>query len=444
MSTRIKSIAFFCFFLAFATAQGQLERVFVETYYVSDETDATDTFGGGIAPGTTTYRIYVDLLPGTRLLSLFGDTDHPFQIQSTQPFFNHASDGQTFSYNFIRARYEEGTVALDTWLTLGQTGRQGPLSFYGIPKNQDTDGSFIGGTNNDGGSELVTGGLLNNNPSSIGLPLYTADGMDTLATAPTNWFSNGVLDFITGDDTTLFGSLQSQSTFLSNNFTLSNSGVMGVDPDSNQVLIAQLTTLGELEFLLNIEVEYTVNGELVTRRYVGTDIISSSNEEYNPFLSYPFACGCTDANYLEFEASAVCLEPGSCITPVVVGCMDNLACNYDPLANVNLSSSCCYPGWCNDRNIEEVCPQLKGNSFDFSVFPNPASDQLNLNVISGFETFIQYSIFNTYGNLQLENEVENAPLNFSSTIDISDLVAGIYQIKVTTSQGQQSKLFVKL
>jgi len=422
----------------------QLDKVFVETYYISDDNDATDTFGGGIAPSTTTYRIYLDLFPGTRLKAIYGDTEHPFNIQSTLPFFNHATDGQTFGYNFIRARYEEGTVALDTWLTLGQTARQGPITFYGIPKNQDTDGSFIGGVNNDGGSEAVTSGLLINNSSDLGIPLTDADGMDTLALSPTGWFNNGVLDFVTGNDTTIFGSLESQTSFFSTNFILSNSGVKGVDPDSNQVIIAQLTTAGELSFLLNIEVEFEQNGETISRRYTGTNIINSSTEEFNPYLSYPYTCGCNNVNYLEYDPAVICLEEGSCITPVILGCTDSLACNFNPAANVAQNSLCCYPGWCNDRNIEEVCPQLKGDSFDISIYPNPADNTLNLNVISGVETDLQYTIYNSYGQFQLEDQISTVPLNYSTTIDLQELVSGIYQITVYTSLGQQSKTFVKL
>ena len=70
-------------------------------------------------------------------------------------FFNNILDGQTFGKDFIKGRYLENTVALDTWLTLGQTARQGTKYFYGILKDQDTDGSFVGGVNNDGGSALV-------------------------------------------------------------------------------------------------------------------------------------------------------------------------------------------------------------------------------------------------------------------------------------------------
>ena len=69
------------------TGFSQLEKVIVEKYYVSDLNDATDTLGGGLPVGSTTYRVYVDLAPGSVLKKIYGDANHPFSIQSTAPFF---------------------------------------------------------------------------------------------------------------------------------------------------------------------------------------------------------------------------------------------------------------------------------------------------------------------------------------------------------------------
>ena len=44
------------------------------------------------------------------------------------------------------------------------------------------------------------------------------------------------------------------------------------------------------------------------------------------------SCGCTDANYFEFDASAT-VDDGSCSTLIVEGCMDPLFAEFDPLAN---------------------------------------------------------------------------------------------------------------
>ena len=52
---------------------------------------------------------------------------------------------------------------------------------------------------------------------------------------------------------------------------------------------------------------------------------------YNP--------GCTSPTYVEYDANYD-FDDGSCSTLVVLGCMDSLAFNYNPLANTELNGSC--------------------------------------------------------------------------------------------------------
>jgi len=371
--------------------------------------------------------------------------NHPFSISSTEVFFNNILDGRTFAKDFIKGRYLENTVALDTWLTLGQTAKQGTKYYYGILKDQDTDGSFVGGANNDGGSALVPGGLLINEDPSCGIPLTTADGMDTLNIAPNNWQNNGILDCFSGEDNTMFGSLVPQTFFQSSSFALSCSGVQGTVADSNQVIIAQLTTLGEISFNLNIAVEQFENGAPRLVNYVSSDTLLGENERFNAYLSYPYTCGCNNPNYLEYSPAFACLQEGSCITPVVLGCTDSLACNYDPQANLDVPALCCYPGACAGRNIEEVCPALMGNDFDVNVYPNPTSDNMTLNIISGTtNSNWSYEVYNTYGSVKLSGLFTTTDLNVVLPLELSNLDPGMYQLKVSNGELSKHKLFIKL
>jgi hypothetical protein len=442
MKTLLTTLFFSLFAAYYATAQ--LEKVIIEKYYVSDANDATDVDGGGVPVGSTTYRIYLDLKPGTVLKRIYGDANHPFSISSSEVFFNNILDGQTFGKDFIKGRYLENTVALDTWLTLGQTAKQGTKYFYGILKDQDTDGSFVGGVNNDGGSALISTGLMINEDPTCGIPLTVADGMDTLNSAPNNWFNSGVLDFLSGSDSTIFGSLVPQNSFESEIFELSCSGVQGTVADSNQVIIAQLTTLGELAFSINITVEELVNGVPTVVNYVSQDTLLGANEKYNPFLSYPYSCGCNNPNYLEYNSSFVCLEEGSCVTPIVFGCMDSLACNYDPAVNISVEALCCYPGSCAGRNIEEVCPSLMGNDFDINVYPNPTENNLTLSIISGLEGIWNYEIYSSYGSNMKSGSISTPDLNIVVPLETSELVPGIYQIKVSNGVMSKHQLFIKI
>jgi len=105
----MKKLILICLaFCAIGSVQAQLEKVIVEKYYITDANDATDITGGSIQPGTTTYRIYIDLLPNTRLKSIYGSIGHPVVFESTAPFYNHASDGKTYAKEFLKNRYSEG------------------------------------------------------------------------------------------------------------------------------------------------------------------------------------------------------------------------------------------------------------------------------------------------------------------------------------------------
>ena len=116
-------------------AIAQVEKVIVETYYIADANDATDTTGGGIEAETKTYRIYIDLKEGSRLRKIYGDQYHPIIIRSTENFFNNKADGKSFAKDFNKNRFKENTVALDTWLTIGQITNSSSKIYYGILKS---------------------------------------------------------------------------------------------------------------------------------------------------------------------------------------------------------------------------------------------------------------------------------------------------------------------
>src|SRR5687768_2082537 len=252
------SVIVFCFNeIAFA----QVERVNVETYYISDQFDATDTIGGHLEEGSTTYRIFIDLLPGSRLISIYGDESHPLIFSSTEHFFNHREEGISFGNDLNKNRYQAGTVPLDTYITIGQCSKafsQG--AYFAIVKSSDPDGSLVGGINNDGGSQSIDGGLLINDSPAAGIPVIVADGLTTRDRVPDSWIDIGFKDILTDEDTTIFGYNNQKHSFYSSNALLQNSGVYGVDSIQNVIMIAQLTTKGEIAFELNIEVEILKDG----------------------------------------------------------------------------------------------------------------------------------------------------------------------------------------
>jgi hypothetical protein len=330
--------------------QAQIESLIVETYYVSDSFDATDTLGGGLEEGSVTYRIYLDLTEGCSLMKIYGDEDHMIRIGSTEKFFNNAIRGKSFGYEISQTNLKLNTVALDTWITMGLSTNK----HFGIPKSEDPDTSIVGGKYNDGGSEHIAGGLLVNSDPVAGTPLTVTDGLVLSTVSISGIVNYGIKNVLTGNDSTIFGDPANKGRLVSNNMGLIyNNGITGPTPD-NKILLAQLTTRGEISFKLNVEV--AVPDEFGTKiiKYVAEDTLLDDETVFSKWLSYPPDCGCTDPNYLEYRSDVTC-DDGSCQTPVIFGCTDPLACNFDPDANKNLPELCCYDSQCAlDLNI--VCP----------------------------------------------------------------------------------------
>ena len=431
-------------FLGISFLNAQVENIIVEKYYVSDQYDSTDVTGGKLDSGSVTYRIYVDLPKDQKLTKIYGDDSHPFTIKSSSKVFNNAVDGQTFGRFFNKSRFGDNTVALDSWLTLGQTTKtQGGVAYFGILKDQDVDGSFIGGANNDGGSATISNGLLNNNNPLAGVPLTQADGMNTLVNLPTGWFEYGVVDFVTGIDTTIFGSTKVGNEFSSKQFELKNSGTVGVNPDLNQILIGQITTKGDLSFEINLEVEQMIDNVLTKVKYVAKDSALVVGEQYSPFLKYPLSCGCKDPNYMEYSSKYACSLEGACKTPIVYGCTDTMACNFDPSANFMIKNLCCYPGSCSGRDISIVCPTVLESSSEFTIHPNPTENNVFLNVVSGEVKSITYSIYNSFGIVVLSKDLGLHNRIINEEIDLSTLNNGIYHVRVAVGDSYESKTFIK-
>lgn len=440
ISFLITSVLFFSISL-----QAQIEKVIVETYYISDGKDATDTTEGrSLEAGSKTYRIYVDLKAGSKIKKIYGDENHPIKILSTANFFNNIDRPTAyFGYLINKAWFANNpTLALDSWLTLGLATK----THNGILKSEDTDSSIIGGTNNYGGSAGVPGGLLTNNDSAAGIPLTMADGLALNDSVLSQWIDNGFKD-IYAADTTVFGSVNTGSQFISTEaFLQQNSGVTGAVPDSNKVLVAQLTTKGEISFELNIEVEEPDGIFTKIVKYVANNDTLLADEKLSPYLKYPPSCGCKDPNYLEYSSSFACNNIDSCKTPIVFGCMDSLACNYDPNSNFNIQALCCYPGYCNDRDISIVCPPISNERLresKFDLYPNPAQDQITLQVAAGDNKEVKYVIYNSLGKLMLEKNIGIMSDIIIKSLDISDLDIDLYLLRVFVGDISYNNIFIK-
>jgi hypothetical protein len=424
-------VLIFTLFIIFSlNAQDAIKNVIVETYYISDANDATDTTGGILEKGSITYRVYIQMKPGYMLKAVYGESGHPLKIKSTEVFYNNSDRGKSFGKDIDPRFINNNTVALDTWLTLGQTTKTGNITspkmtnvtFFGVLKSEDTDGSILKNKN----------GLLVNKDPLAGIPLTSADGMDTLMNAPIAWFDYGFKNLLSGVDSTIFGSAKADSVFISENAFLKNSGVMGVIPETNEVLVAQLTTKGKISFELNVKIADKDNVEW---NYVASGA-DSTGVSVSPYLKYPQpapTCGCTDSTYLEFNNKYLCGNIDSCKRKIVFGCMDPNACNYGPNVNFNLPSLCCYPGSCADRDIALVCPDLGKKGPVVNIYPNPANDKLEISISDLNSEKLLLSIYDLYGNVFFENYLNNTAGIHS--INLSSFTKGLYLVRIQNNNG---------
>lgn len=76
------------------------------------------------------------------------------------------------------------------------------------------------------------------------------------------------------------------------------------------------------------------------------------------------------------------------------------------------------------------------NEIDFSIFPNPTSDMLNIQLADNGQSVIQANIYELSGRLIRKN------IN-PTQINITDLAAGIYLLEVRTHNGVETVRFVK-
>jgi hypothetical protein len=214
------------------------EGIIVETYYVADSVDASDLDGSSadeLNEGAVTYRVFVDIKPGYKLLTVGGFVNHPLTISTSTIMFNNDDRGEAWGTNINDIHLDKNTVAIDSWLSMGAASD----AHWGIPKADDPDGTIL--TSNDGGSTGTP--LLVNNTAAMGVPLTVSDGL----------FAPSVPPLITSVGTApdMFDAGGS-SSYSNDNFAWAILGGVEGPDTTNRILIGQFTTDGTLEFCLNL------------------------------------------------------------------------------------------------------------------------------------------------------------------------------------------------
>ncbi len=214
------------------SAQGGLEGVIVEKYYVSDAADALEPYGGTLPAGSVTYRVFADLKTGYKIQAVIGNEPSPIILKTTTLFFNNSDRGNGTGENIQSFFISSGTTALDSYLSMGASSS----GHIAVPKNLDTDGSILG-----------TGDYLKNDDEYAGIPLTVADGfiegtpfsITAVGINPNDWF--GAFAGFTGPELKT-----SDGAY---------SSLVGAEgpTEENLVMVGQFTTDGEFTMELNFQ-----------------------------------------------------------------------------------------------------------------------------------------------------------------------------------------------
>jgi hypothetical protein len=345
---------------AFANAQTGLQNIIVEKYYVSNAADAGASIG--ILPvGSVTYRIFVDMKQGYKFQAAYGVPTHTLFIKTTTSFFNNEDRGSV-TPTYTKTQAKNNTVMLDSWLS----GGAACAGNYGILKaDDDAVGTVVNGD-----------GVLQNTDAMAGIPLTQRDGL--FLGTPGSFTAVGPQ---TESQLAVFDATSQAG----NSFTLTDgawsclAGASGPDT-TNKVLIAQITTDGELSFELNMQLGTPSGG---TEKYVARDPLDQ--ETMLPSLTY---------------------------TSINTG-------------------------------IEET-PVKNSRDASISVYPNPTNGEVSLNIRSQANNAgRQYAIYNLTGKLLLKKNIENNSEDFSEKIDLSSFPNGMYFIKVSVDGNTLTSKLIK-
>ncbi len=323
--------ALFTILISSGTSFGQgLQGIIVEEYYVSNSADAAAVLGiPGPVAGSKTYRIFVDLLPEYKLQQVPGFDSNPLQFSTTTGFYNATGASVAFADNFLPFTFGLGAVPLDSYISLGKAGP----NYAGVPKTDDTNGSIFPGSPPRLQNTVI--------------PITTVDGLvpSTPGQLPVQTIGVLPLEFVNVN-----GAASSVST---NGVFFNLDGTQGILPE-NKILIAQLTTDGELSFKINLQIFSSVT--LQTERYTHTSVIDFSGNGEEVSVVYPDLCyppvviipGCTSPTACNYAVEATD-DDGSCIEPTA-NCEE---CNADNTGLVLVDSD-------NDNlcDANDTCPFL--------------------------------------------------------------------------------------
>ena len=241
MVRAIVLISCFTFIQIFCLSQG-LEEVFVETYYIADAEDEKDPSAQGLKAGMVTYRIWVDMKEGYKLLSVYGAPGHPLRLATSTGFFNDTINGSIKAPDIDPSLLGNNALLLDSYIAISGANKTG----LAVKKEDDTDGSVVKPVVKTDKSTVFKRGILMSQNPKAGVPIREADGFMRGSVPALVTFGHNFAAFDKSTDL-------SEVRFDNGAWAVFK-GLKGPFPEKNYLLIAQVTTDGDLSFELNLQI----------------------------------------------------------------------------------------------------------------------------------------------------------------------------------------------
>jgi hypothetical protein len=161
-----------------------------------------------------------------------------------------------------------------------------------------------------------------------------------------------------------------------------------------------------------------------------------ANPEFIDIASGPGTDGIwmTSDDGLQLQAASPCIDAGD--NSVVMSVLDILGNDRIINSTVDLGG---YEYVSPSSGIDE-----NGLSFKVELYPNPVDDELHLSIEDVSEEEIQLSVQDVHGRLVqtiLPTKIDDGSVQ--ELIDVSNLVAGVYFLNISSPKGQSVKRFVK-
>lgn len=142
------------------------------------------------------------------------------------------------------------------------------------------------------------------------------------------------------------------------------------------------------------------------------------------YYTSEFAEGCYKIRIMDSASDGICCDYGQGFLRVVNNCGDDLLVNKD--TDGNATDFYVYDGVFGSSDIIEFCQEEFVGQEDLEarntkVYPNPSSNKI---FIDADFTVIEFSVFNAFGQLVLEKEIESVLSQYP--VDISQWDSGLY------------------